>query len=96
MVKRDKNKVLRELVESAETRRMIDMFFRGGRFEANDTEQNASLVGNLVTSLPDEDRELLKDLTADDVMAGLQQHLRPEQPVKRQRGPVVLSKRKEQ
>lgn len=94
--KRNKKQVLRELVNSAETRRVIDMFFRGGRFEANDTEQNASLVGNLVTGLSDEDRELLKDLTAEDIIAGLQPDKRPEQPVTRKRGPVVLAKRKEQ
>ena len=94
MTHRNKKQVLGELVESAEARRMYHEYFAPKH--RPDHELNASLVGKLVTELSDDDKELLKDLTAEDILTGLKAHYRPEKPVTRKRGPVVLSKRKEQ
>ena len=94
MTKRDKKQVLSEVIESAEARHMFDTYLSSRR--QPDYEFNSKQVGKLITELSDEDRELLKDLTAEDILTGLKAAHRPEKPVTRKRGPVVLSKRKEQ
>lgn len=94
---RDRNKthVLNELAEKAGDRYIYDTVLCGGRFK--DNERNASLVGQLVQDLPEEDRELLKGLTSDDISSyfAAYRRPRPQVPTHRRRGPVTLSKRKD-
>ena len=90
---RDAKTILQELVEKADSRYLYDKFLHGGRFE--DADRNASLVGKLVETLSDEDRQVLDTLSSEEVVEMFSvgvQHRRPEVPVTRKRGPVKLSK----
>jgi len=90
---RDAKVILRELVEKADSRYLYDKFLHGGRWE--DTDRNASLVGKLVETLSEEDRQTLNELSSEEVVSMFSvgvQHRRPEKPITRKRGPVKLSK----
>lgn len=94
MKERTATMILSELAEEADGKYIYDSVLTGGRFR--DTERNAQLVGKLVEGLSPEDREKLKDLSAEDIIHRFAAYRRPrpEKPTTRTRGPVTFSKSK--
>ena len=99
MNERTKTQVLNELVEQADEHYLIDLMSgsrRGIGINSANGPFNAERVGKIIEGLDEEDRELLKGLTAEDIERKFAAYRRPrpEREVTRKRGPVTLSKRK--
>lgn len=97
--KRTAKQIIEELVQKAD----VDRFFvegRSGRYTAGAEEKFREYctkeVGQLILTLPETDRELLKDLTTDELayIVNGYYRARPAQPQLRKRGPVTLGGRK--
>jgi len=81
--------VLEELIETAEDRHTMFTF----GFSDRELERKSELVGKLVLGLSESDREILKDITSDDIEAiGFTNvfRKRPQKPGGRVRGPIKL------
>lgn len=91
-------KLLDKLIEQADSAYLTDMISGSRRGYGDDPANgpfNAKRVGKIIEGLTDEEREQLKDLTADDIQKKFVTYRRPrpERPVTRRRGPVTLSKK---
>jgi len=86
-VERTASVILNELIEEADTHYLYQLVSSIRRDYSGE-------VGKLVQALSEEDREKLKDLTADDIEKkfAAYKRARPAQPIHRKRGPVILSK----
>lgn len=88
-----------ELVEEADSKYLTDMIsghLPGSADHPRRLAHNAESVGEIVQALPQEERDRLKDLTADEIsqlFAGYRRP-RPERPVTRRRGPISLARSK--
>lgn len=94
--------IFEELIQKAD----IERFFvesRSGRYSFSPNnhqglaDECAKQVGQLVMSLPEEDRELLANMTSEEIekfgwIVNGYFRPRPEKPITRVRGPVTLSK----
>lgn len=86
-VERTATVILNELIEEADEHylfRLVDSMRR----------DHSGEVGKLVQALSEADREILKELSADDIEKkfAAYKRARPEQPTHRVRGPITLSK----
>ncbi|MCK5643296.1 MAG: hypothetical protein KAJ19_20980 [Gammaproteobacteria bacterium] len=92
MTERTAKEILSELIEEADSKYIVEMI-SGSRRGINDYYIRGA-VGELVTSLPPEEREKLDGLKPEDIkqMFAAYRRPRPEQPTTRRRGPVTLSK----
>ena len=66
-MKRTPQIILNELIETAEDRHAMFTF----GFSDRELERKSELVGKLVFGLSDSDREILKDITSDDILVFL-------------------------
>ena len=96
MTERNAEQVLRELIEKADNRYAFETLLSGRRDGSRAADEKRSkLVGKLVESLSEEDRELLKGLTSANIEKAWSEGFRRKRPEKvnlRVRGPVTLSK----
>jgi len=102
MIMRDKNKthILTELVEEADSKYLQDLMSGCLPSTADHPirlAHNAKSIGEIVQALPQEERDKLKDLTADEIgqLFATYRRPRPEKKVTRKRGPISLTKSKD-